>query len=54
MSDQTKDILIRAGKTFAQTFISTLLVGGMGLTKDVLIAALAAAVSASWNVAIAK
>ncbi len=62
MSEKTKDLLIRAGKTFVQAFLSsvtanlTLLtdaLGDRGELKGVAIAvgvgALAAAISAVWN-----
>lgn len=43
------DIARRAGKTFAQAFISVLVLGGFRLDKSTLIAAGAAGISAGWN-----
>ncbi|MBH1979936.1 hypothetical protein I8H89_00270 [Candidatus Saccharibacteria bacterium] len=52
-----KDIVIRAAKTFAQAFFATLAAGAIGVTdvntlKALLIAALAAGISAAWNLLI--
>lgn len=46
---QWKDILIRAGKTFAQAFIASLTVAQGDSVKAILISAVAAGVSAVWN-----
>lgn len=54
LSPATKDIVIRAAKTFIQTFIATLTVGGLSFGKDIVLAAFAAAVSATWNSALAN
>lgn len=43
------DIVQRAGKTFAQAFISVLVLGGFRLDRSTLVAAGAAAISATWN-----
>lgn len=46
---QWKDILIRAGKTFAQAFIASLTVAQGDSIKAILISAVAAGLSAVWN-----
>lgn len=43
------DIARRAAKTFAQAFVSVLILGGFRLDKSTLIAAGAAGISAGWN-----
>lgn len=52
MKDQVKDIAVRASKTFLQAFIASLAVAtqtDFSNYKAVLIAAVAAGVSAAWN-----
>lgn len=44
-----KDILYRALKTFVQTFVAVLLVPNQPLSKQTLVAAVAAGISAVWN-----
>ena len=50
----TKDIAIRAGKTFLQAFLATVAVGVVGVNsietaQALAIAGVAAGVSAAWN-----
>ena len=54
MKEATKDIVIRAIKTFIQAFLSVVIVSLADITdmttlKAALIAALAAGISAVWN-----
>ncbi len=51
---QWKDILIRAGKTFAQAFIASLTVAQGDSIKAILISAVAAGVSAVWNMVVQR
>lgn len=44
-----KDIAIRAGKTFVQSFLAAWALSGNQLNKTALVAALAAGISAAWN-----
>lgn len=44
-----KDIALRAGKTFVQAYIATLLLADKPLSKEAQIAALASALSLTWN-----
>jgi len=45
----TSDIAVRAVKTFVQAFVAVVVVADNPVRKDVLIAAVAAGVSAVWN-----
>lgn len=56
---QMNDVAERAVKTFIQTFLATVAVGVAGVidwntAKALLIAGLAAAISATWNAIISK
>ncbi len=44
-----KDIAVRASKTFLQAFVAVVLVAGQPLSKELVVAGLAAGVSAVWN-----
>lgn len=44
-----KDVFIRSAKTAVQAFLAAWAVSGNKLTKDALLAAVAAAVAAVWN-----
>lgn len=48
------DIVVRAAKTFVQAFLATWAVTGNQVTRNALVAAVAAAVSAVWNVVLVK
>jgi hypothetical protein len=43
------DVVVRAAKTFVQAFLAVFLVSDNPVNKEVLIAAVAAGVSAVWN-----
>lgn len=45
----SNDVVVRAFKTFVQAFVAVILVSDGGLNKSVLSAALASALSATWN-----
>ena len=44
-----KDIAVRASKTFVQTFLSVLLIADEPFNTEVVLAAVAAGISAAWN-----
>ena len=46
---QHLDVWLRAAKTFVQAFLAAWAVTGNAVNKDVLLAALAAGLSAVWN-----
>jgi GH25 family lysozyme M1 (1,4-beta-N-acetylmuramidase) len=48
---EAEDIAKRAGKTFIQTFLASILLVNQPLSRDGLVAILAAALSAAWNTA---
>lgn len=48
----TRDLAVRAFKTFVQAFVASLLLLDDPFTKQALIAALAAGLSALWNIAL--
>lgn len=50
MSNELKDVIVRAVKTFVQAYIAVLMVADQPLSREVQLAAVAAAVSAVWNV----
>lgn len=45
----SNDVVVRAFKTFVQAFVAVILVSDGALNKSVLSAALASALSATWN-----
>ena len=49
MNQQTKDIVVRAGKTFVQAFLSAWAVSGFEFDKGVIVGAFAAGISVVWN-----
>jgi hypothetical protein len=45
----SNDVVVRAAKTFVQAFLAVFFVSDNPVSKEVLIAAVAAGVSAVWN-----
>lgn len=52
LKQHTLDVTVRALKTFVQAFLATWGITGYGFTKDTVVAAAAAGISAVWSVAV--
>lgn len=52
LTQHTVDVVVRALKTFVQAFLATWGITGYGFSKDALVAAAAAGISAVWSVAV--
>lgn len=50
MEPHTKEVVVRAGKTFVQTFLATWALTQFNFEKGALVGALAAGISAVWNI----